>query len=152
MRSAKAKSSKVILLAFPKKIWQISHFPPGQEPAFIDEYRMRWAQTHPNYQYECLNESTEDAFVQKAFSNYRDIRQTYNFIKQDPILRADFLRYLILLAEGGVYTDVDTQPIRPIEDWVHPEFLNRTNVVLGIEADQALGPLWKAFRRTSDYY
>ncbi|ORY33027.1 hypothetical protein BCR39DRAFT_520802 [Naematelia encephala] len=33
------------------------------------------------------------------------------------VLKADFLRYLLPLIVGGVYSDVDTRPIRPIEQW-----------------------------------
>ncbi|WWC91016.1 uncharacterized protein L201_005956 [Kwoniella dendrophila CBS 6074] len=33
------------------------------------------------------------------------------------VLKADFLRYLLPLVMGGVYSDVDTQPLRPIEQW-----------------------------------
>lgn len=63
------------------------------------------------YKYERLTEETEYAFIQDHFHHDSGIRKTYDLIKNDRILRADFLRYLILLIEGGVYTDVDTLPI-----------------------------------------
>ncbi|WVR08900.1 hypothetical protein IAU60_005959 [Kwoniella sp. DSM 27419] len=37
------------------------------------------------------------------------------------VLKADFLRYLLPLVVGGVYSDVDTEPIRPIEQWGHTD-------------------------------
>lgn len=89
-----------------------------------------------------MTEGTEDSFVRDKFRYDSGIRQTYDLIKSDPILRADFLRYLILLAEGGVYTDVDTRPIRPVDDWIPSQYRNRTNIVLGIEIDKGQGPLW----------
>lgn len=75
---------------------------------------------------------TEDAFVHKAFRKDKGILRTCEGIKYDPILRADSLRYLILLAEGGVYTDVDIRPLQPIEDWIPRAYHNKTNVVLGV--------------------
>lgn len=33
------------------------------------------------------------------------------------ILKADFLRYLLLYARGGIYSDMDTIPLKPFESW-----------------------------------
>lgn len=89
------------------------------------------------YKYERLIEETEYAFIQDYFYYDSGIRKTYDLVKNDRILRADFLRYLILLTEGGVYTDVDTLPIQPIDDWIPSEYRNRTSIVLGIEIDKS---------------
>lgn len=90
-----------------------------------------------------MTEEDQYDFVQLASYYKRSILKTYETIKHDRILRADFLRYLILLVEGGVYTDIDTRPVRPIQDWVPPELLNRTNIVLGVESDKGVGVVWK---------
>ncbi|KAH7065079.1 hypothetical protein B0J12DRAFT_749156, partial [Macrophomina phaseolina] len=128
--------------SFPKKIWQILHYSLDEKPGFVDDYQAQWKSVNSRYEHECLTEGTEDSFVRDKFRYDSGIRQTYDLIKSDPILRADFLRYLILLAEGGVYTDVDTRPIRPVDDWIPSQYRNRTNVVLGIEIDKGQGPLW----------
>lgn len=53
-----------------------------------------------------------------------------------PILKADFFRYLILLARGGVYADIDTYALKPIQEWVSPIFKpSHLGLVIGIEAD-----------------
>lgn len=31
--------------------------------------------------------------------------------------KADMLRYLVLLAEGGVYSDADTRALKPLTRW-----------------------------------
>ncbi|KAL1616961.1 hypothetical protein SLS56_011211 [Neofusicoccum ribis] len=121
-------------------IW---HHTPDEKQAFVGVYQEQWKRMNPNYRYNCLTGETEDSFVYKAFRNDRGVRKTYDIIKYDPILRADFLRYLVLLAEGGVYTDIDTRPIQPIENWVPQAYLNRTNIVVGVEIDQRGGPLWR---------
>jgi len=52
------------------------------------------------------------------------------------ILRADMIRYLAMLAEGGVYSDLDTSCLKPIEQWI-PERFSRENInaVVGVEYD-----------------
>lgn len=136
--------SDCVTLTFivPKKIWQIMHYDPEDKPAFVDDYRTQWEDMNSEYKYERLTEETEYAFIQDHFHHDSGIRKTYDLIKNDRILRADFLRYLILLTEGGVYTDVDTLPIQPIDDWIPSEYRNRTSIVLGIEIDKSQGPLW----------
>lgn len=109
----------------------------------MDTYQEEWRRINPEYQYKCLTEETEDSFVYKTFRNDRIVRKTYDIIKYDPILRADFLRYLVLLAEGGVYTDIDTRPIQPIENWIPQQYLNLTNIVVGVEIDNRQGPVWQ---------
>lgn len=51
------------------------------------------------------------------------------------VLRADFLRYLLLAVEGGVYSDADTTLLRPVSEWVPPEYKQRTRLLVGIEAE-----------------
>ena len=53
-----------------------------------------------------------------------------------PILKADFFRYLILLARGGIYADIDTQALKPTNEWVPESFnIKSVGLVIGIEAD-----------------
>jgi alpha 1,6-mannosyltransferase len=51
-------------------------------------------------------------------------------------LKADFIRYLAMLARGGVYSDMDTSCLVPIDDWIPVNMRNETiNAVVGIEYD-----------------
>lgn len=50
-------------------------------------------------------------------------------------MRADFLRYLILAVEGGIYSDIDTTLEKSLHDWVPEEFRNQTKLIVGIEGD-----------------
>ncbi|KAF4544937.1 Initiation-specific alpha-1,6-mannosyltransferase, partial [Lasiodiplodia theobromae] len=136
-------SHSTMLEPFPKKIWQISHFAPEEKPYFIDDYQELWQLIHPTHQYQCLTEQNEDDFVRRAFHENDSARKMYFLIKDDAILRADFLRYLVLLVEGGVYTDMDTRPMQPIDVWIPEEFANRANIALGVEIDKGQGRLWR---------
>jgi alpha 1,6-mannosyltransferase len=53
-----------------------------------------------------------------------------------PILKADFFRYLILLARGGIYADIDTYALKPAPEWIPQNFnLKSIGLLIGIEAD-----------------
>jgi alpha 1,6-mannosyltransferase len=54
-----------------------------------------------------------------------------------PVLRADFLRYLIMLARGGVYSDIDTSTMIAVDEWVPEQYQSGTtiNAIVGIEYD-----------------
>lgn len=63
-----------------------------------------------------------------------DALSTY-FAMYRRVLRADFMRYLILALEGGIYSDMDTEALRPVNEWVPDELKHRTKLIVGIEAD-----------------
>ena len=73
--------------------------------------------------------------MEDRFKHRPDVVRTFMGLS-DPILRADYLRYLILLADGGLYTDIDTRAIKPIDAWVPREYDGRAAVVIGIEIDE----------------
>ncbi|CAD6575672.1 MAG: membrane-bound alpha-1,6- mannosyltransferase Initiation-specific [Tremellales sp. Tagirdzhanova-0007] len=71
-----------------------------------------------------LNDTAAARWVTAHFAD-SDIEWAWNYMHRG-VLRADLLRYLLLLVEGGVYSDIDTLPLRPIEQWGHtnPEYLD----------------------------
>ncbi|QIW96693.1 hypothetical protein AMS68_002211 [Peltaster fructicola] len=120
--------------SIPRKIWQTWRDPPQ---GLSDDYRdwsKTWSQKNPDYRYELLTDGTAMTFVQTTFHNRPDIIDTY-IRTEDVILRADYTRYLALLAEGGTYVDMDTDCTRPIDSWIPLEYVNRTSFVVGVEYD-----------------
>ena len=81
------------------KIWQTWHTPIiflGEE----DKARVRtWHEQNPNHRYELLTDKGGETFVRQNFAGEPLIRDVFLNLT-DTILRADFLRYLVLLAEG----------------------------------------------------
>ncbi|CAK7273898.1 hypothetical protein SEPCBS119000_005894 [Sporothrix epigloea] len=69
------------------------------------------------------------AFARDAMAQYEAMPRR--------VLRADFLRYLVLALEGGVYSDVDTRLIRNIRDWVPEAMRAQTRLIVGLEADMS---------------
>ncbi|KAI4241098.1 MAG: hypothetical protein L6R40_004737 [Gallowayella cf. fulva] len=127
------KSHRQALQPIPKEIWQINF----QHPRYtsLQESIHSWKKENPWYTHTVLNETSAKRFVRKHYSREPAILNTYLALGS-PILRADYLRYLVLAVEGGVYTDLDTDAVKPIDDWL-PGFPNdQVRALVGIEYDQ----------------
>jgi len=88
---------------WPNRIWQTWKTP------LIDKRTTSWRQLNPHHEYHLLTDADAEAFVDSTFSRPEDspLRLTYHALN-DPVLKADLLRYLVVFAKGGVYTDIDT--------------------------------------------
>ena len=73
--------------------------------------------------------------MRHLYASVPEVLEAYNALPL-PVLKADFFRYLILLARGGIYSDIDTAALKSATDWV-PTDVPRTSygLVIGIEAD-----------------
>jgi alpha 1,6-mannosyltransferase len=76
-----------------------------------------------------------DEFLNRYYANEPEIINVFHDLVNVG-MKSDFLRYLLLATEGGVYTDTDTSAIRPISEWVPEEYRDKARVVIGIEWDQ----------------
>lgn len=123
---------------FPKKIWQSwkddSEDPTDRTVGFPHE----WRAVNPEHRYERLTDDNIDTYVQH---NFPDIYDLFSKVT-DNILRADFLRYLVMVQEGGVWADIDVFPHQPIVSWIPEQYRNSTNLVVGIENDHHKKPIW----------
>lgn len=61
---------------------------------------------NPTASYSRIGKQGAIDFVKQQYAHRPDIIRVYKAI-QTPVLEADFLRYLLLAAEGGVYSDID---------------------------------------------
>ncbi|KAL8987378.1 MAG: hypothetical protein Q9177_003401 [Variospora cf. flavescens] len=50
-------------------------------------------------------------------------------------MASDFLRYLLLAGDGGVYADSDVEMIKPLQDWVPVPYRNVARAMIGVEKD-----------------
>ncbi|OBA28617.1 hypothetical protein HANVADRAFT_51490 [Hanseniaspora valbyensis NRRL Y-1626] len=66
--------------------------------------------------YYYLSDDDVEGFVERTFKNLEPIVWAF---KEMPlsILKADFFRYLILYARGGIYSDVDTVLMKSLPEW-----------------------------------
>lgn len=97
---------------------------------------------NPTYTYFHYNDSSADKFVRERLPDY--IYQTYRLLPE-PILKADYFRYIVLLVQGGIYSDIDTICLRSINTWIDGLIRDHTELIVGIEADVSLWDVWKGY-------
>ncbi|ROT35116.1 hypothetical protein SODALDRAFT_284941 [Sodiomyces alkalinus F11] len=125
---------------FPQKIWQ-SWKDDSQDPTDRTiGFPHQWRVGNPAWRYERITDANNDAYVRANFdSSIADLFTSLD----DPILKADFLRYLILLREGGVWADIDVYPHQPVSQWIPDRYRDLgINLVVGIENDHHKRPIW----------
>ncbi|CAJ2512038.1 Uu.00g076630.m01.CDS01 [Anthostomella pinea] len=95
----------------------------------------------PNWTYTLLGDAGANAFVDTTFHDRADIRSTYHALSHW-VLKSDFLRYMLLWGEGGIYSDLDTKPQVAPSEWVPAgAHRDRVRLIVAIEYDSAvLGP------------
>jgi alpha 1,6-mannosyltransferase len=126
----------------PEKIW----YKLG--PKGLNNDSHEWIegcrQQNPSFQIEFLTDLSGDIYVKEHFSKHPDIVSTYLAISV-PILKADFLRYLILFADGGMWSDLDVSCEGiPIREWIPEQYRKEASIVVGWEFDVGW---WDNFER-----
>ncbi|KAI1265436.1 hypothetical protein F5Y18DRAFT_386538 [Xylariaceae sp. FL1019] len=130
----------------PPKIWQIL-FPHPNSPVDVpfDPQVLvdtpSWLTLNPGYSYILVGQREADYFINTHFSADAKLLSAWEAIT-NPGVKSDLLRYLMLYIEGGVYTDIDTEALKPIDTWVPEKYRDRAKVIIGIEWDQLDGGAW----------
>ncbi|KAJ5107784.1 hypothetical protein N7456_004459 [Penicillium angulare] len=122
---------------FPAFIWQTWKYDPSSS-SFADEFRSpeaSWTELNPGFQHEVIPDDTQRHLIQYLYGSVPDVFEAYDSLPM-AVLKADFFRYLVLLARGGIYSDIDTTALKPAGSWL-PEELDRSTIgfIVGIEAD-----------------
>lgn len=126
------------LEGIPQKIWQIylNHSPYAE----LDNSIQSWVKNNQDYSYTLVSDEGANTFVREHYMVGRpEIANTF-LDTRFPIFRADLLRYMLLESEGGVYTDLDTSPRKPIKEWIPPHLRTSVKAIVGIEYDQLDNP------------
>lgn len=122
--------------SFPLKIWQTANISLPELSAKTQSSILTWTAKNPSYRHELLTFARTTTYARQTLISHKDSSLLTDFLAiQDPILRADLIRYILLYSEGGVYADTDTHCLRPIEDWIPAHLRNNVSLVLGIEGD-----------------
>lgn len=122
---------------FPAYIWQTWKYTPASG-SFAESFRpaeASWSELHPGFIHEVITDQVAVHLLRHLYASIPEVIEAYNALPL-PVLKADFFRYLILLARGGIYSDIDTYAIRSAIEWL-PGGVPREAVglVIGIEAD-----------------
>ena len=122
---------------FPAYIWQTWKYTPASGE-FADNFRQSeasWTEKHPGFVHEVVTDKAAVYLMKYLYASVPEVLEAYISLPL-PVLKADFFRYLILLARGGIYTDIDTTAIVSTTDWIPAEVPRSTiGLVVGIEAD-----------------
>ena len=84
------------LRGFPRKIWQTSKMGPGGLEDDDRKAIQSWVKLNQKHRYEILTQHSAESYVRNTFPHRYDIEETFMDLA-DPILRADLIRYLVLL-------------------------------------------------------
>lgn len=85
--------------------------------------------------WKVITDDVAARLIRHLYANIPEVLEAYKILPK-PILKADFFRYLILLARGGIYSDIDTEALQPAWNWVPAELsAEKYGLVIGIEAD-----------------
>jgi alpha 1,6-mannosyltransferase len=122
---------------FPAYIWQTWKYTPASGE-FEESFRpaeASWSEKHPGFIHEVITDQVAVHLMRHLYASVPEVLEAYNALPL-PILKADFFRYLILLARGGIYSDIDTLALKSALEWV-PDAVPREAIglVIGIEAD-----------------
>jgi alpha 1,6-mannosyltransferase len=119
----------------PKRLWQTWKTSPAEEE-FDARFRpatASWKTLNPDFQHEVVTDGAAASLIHRLFARAPDFFEAYDALP-NPVLKADFFRYLILLACGGVYSDIDTTALKSVSHWAPAEH-EPFGLVVGIEAD-----------------
>jgi len=122
---------------FPAYIWQTWKYTPASNK-FGEKLRAAeasWSEKHPGFIHEVITDQVAVHLLRHLYASVPEVLEAYHALPM-PVLKADFFRYLILLARGGIYSDIDTLALKPAMEWL-PENVPREAIglIVGIEAD-----------------
>ena len=121
----------------PAYIWQTWKYTPaqGEFDETFREAEASWTIHHPSFVHEVITDNVAVHLIRHLYASVPQVLEAYNALPL-PVLKADFFRYLILLARGGIYSDIDTSALKSAVDWIpHDVPANSYGMVIGIEAD-----------------
>ncbi|BFZ54806.1 alpha-1,6-mannosyltransferase Och1 [Savitreella phatthalungensis] len=121
---------------FPSFIWQTWKYGPSDEAFNFRMQEATWSEKHPAYIHEVIKDDVADLLIRHLFTaKLPEVVEAWDALPH-VVMRADFFRYLILFARGGIYSDIDTQALQPAWQWV-PGLMDygTYGLVVGIEAD-----------------
>lgn len=124
-----------IEVKFPAYIWQTWKTTPTDKDFQFREQEASWTEQHPGFVHEVITDDVAVSMLSLFYAAVPEVLEAYKVLPL-PVLKADFFRYLILFARGGIYSDIDTYAIKSAVEWV-PSQIPRESVglVIGLEAD-----------------
>lgn len=103
-------------IPIPKVIYQT--WKTKQLPETCAQIQENIRQLNPSYELVMYDDPDMDNFVQSNFDEH--VFRCYSKLKVGAA-KADFWRYCILYKNGGVYLDIDSEILQPLDDLIRDE-------------------------------
>lgn len=87
-------------------------------------FRKAWMKLHPTWKFRLWTDDENMRLVEKDYPEFLGLYKSYEY----PILKADLVRMLYLHKYGGLYADLDLEPLKPLD-----ELLDQPCLVMGME-------------------
>lgn len=103
----------------PKIIWQTYKDPFDQLQPYMLDVINTWKTLNPEYEYRYMDDNQAAQFILKEYG-----QEWHDLFTGLPVgvMRGDLWRYMIIYKYGGVYTDLDTECLNPINVWLNEEY------------------------------
>ncbi|KAJ3412523.1 membrane-bound alpha-1,6- mannosyltransferase Initiation-specific [Chytridiales sp. JEL 0842] len=102
---------------------------------YYPEWVSTWKRQNPGHLHLILPDDDAELMVQKRFAG-SPVARAFERLPKESGKRREMLKYLIVLEFGGVYADMDTWCVKPVEEWV-PEWASGVRFIAGLEWDEA---------------
>ena len=96
--------------SFPKIIWQTHNHMVDELPEHLNKICGTWINLNPGWQHIYVDHIQREAMVAQLAPNLINI-----YKKVKPMYQADIWRYLITYEHGGLYADMDSVCIKPLD-------------------------------------
>lgn len=100
----------------PKKLWQThkTKLPPIESLECITS----WFDRNPDYEWYYMDDIKCEQFIKDHFSE-----DFYSMYKSLPygVMKSDAWRIAVVYVYGGVYADLDTECVQPLNYWIHDD-------------------------------
>jgi mannosyltransferase OCH1-like enzyme len=94
---------------FPKIIWQTHNYKIEELPDHLKMVCANWINLNPGWEYRYVDNIEREEFLK----NYPELLQYY--LSLSPVFQSDVWRYLVTYENGGVYADMDSICIMPLD-------------------------------------
>jgi mannosyltransferase OCH1-like enzyme len=94
----------------PKIIWQTHNYKYEDLPDYLKKISKNWQNVNPGWEYRYVDHIEREKFVKE------NIPEMYNlYLKIKPFSQSDIWRSSVLYKFGGVYADMDSFCVKPID-------------------------------------
>jgi mannosyltransferase OCH1-like enzyme len=103
----------------PKIIWQTYKDSFENLQPYMIEAINTWKNLNPEYEYRYMDDIQAAQFILKEYG-----QEWHDLFVGLPVgvMRGDLWRYMIIYKYGGIYTDLDTECLMPIDNWLNKDY------------------------------